>query len=84
VTAPDAPAAYDGTRGAAALLLAVAEGQRADATVILGCPPSRDRLAWIAWTLARWYVCSLRSWGVDPEDFARAVIEQSRETEAQR
>jgi hypothetical protein len=79
----DAPAPYEGQRGAAALILAVAEKRDADAAVILGCQPTSDRRARIAYALANWLVASLRDLGASPEDFARAVIELTREDEAQ-
>ena len=50
MSADEIPAAYDGRRGAAALILAVADGRTADVDVILGCNPYPydDRVARIA------------------------------------
>jgi hypothetical protein len=84
MSADDTPAPYDGLRGAAALVLAVAEGRKGDAHVILGCVIATDRRARIAWALACWLVRHLRARGASPEEFAHAVLADLRDHEARR
>jgi len=82
MSADEIPAAYDGRRGAAALILAVAEGRTADAAVILGCDPYDDRVARIAYMLALWFIRVVRALDESPEDFAEYEIGRAREQEA--
>jgi hypothetical protein len=78
----DLPAPYDGRRGAAALILAVAEGHISDVDVILGGDPYDDRVARIAYMLAVWFVDAARALDGSPEGFAEYQIARAREQEA--
>jgi hypothetical protein len=78
----DDPRSYDGRRGAAALILAVAECRTVDVDVILGCDPYDDRVARIAYMLAVWFIQVARDLDVSPEDFAEHEIGRAREQEA--
>jgi hypothetical protein len=78
----DDPRPYDGRRGAAALILAVAEGRTADVDVILGCDPYDDRVARIAYMLALWFIRVVRALDASPEGFAEYEIGRAREQEA--
>jgi hypothetical protein len=82
MSADQAPAPYDGRRGAAALILAVAEDRKRDVEVILGCEPHADRVARIAYMLAWWFVRAVRALGGSPEVFAETEIGRAREQEA--
>ena len=74
--------AADEYRAALALLAAV-DGDRDDATAILGPGWRDDRRAVIAWTLARWLAGALRRLGHDdPAAAARDVIAASVADEA--
>jgi hypothetical protein len=80
MSADEAPAPYDGRRGAAALILALAEGRHTDADVILG--HDDDRRARIALMLAWWFVRAVRALDGSPEDYAQHEIERARAQEA--
>lgn len=78
------PAATEDTiRAALALIAATVDGDRDDATAILGPGWTGDRRAVIAWTLARWLAGALRRLGLDdPAAAARDVIARSVADEA--
>jgi hypothetical protein len=74
----------DEYRAALALVAAAADGNRRDATAILGRGWRTSRRGLIAWNLARWLAAALPRLGHgDPADAAKQAIADSIRAEAE-